>query len=257
MSLLHIDTALANSNNKIDVNIVKNNNNPFDIVYTFRVPRSNITSFTLCSAEIPIGFYNVRTPFNTFTVSNIADTVLTTYTVPPGFYPTIDTLLVALNAACTPNLLFETNADDSGTIMVTNQTYVSNVVLSTQTKNQPNVIAMLGFNVSNVCIPVTRVPGVAPYRITLDTYLSIYIPLIAGSSSEPSNITFKVPIDNGLTVTTRTLNILYASAKYYEQTIPNVTTASKFYNLPVQVYDRFGSLLDNHGVDWSFTLAIK
>jgi hypothetical protein len=258
MSLLHIDTALANSNNKIDVNIVKNNNNPFDIVYTFRVPRSNITSFTLCSAEIPIGFYNVRTPFNTFTVSNDSGTVLNSFTLPPGFYSTMDDVLNALNYECTPNLLFVYNGDVPSTIMVTNQLYPYDVILSTQANNQPNIIAMLGFDASNVCIFEQPFAGVAPWRITLDTYLSIYIPLIAGSSSEPSNITFKVPIDNGLTVTApRTLNILYASATYYEQTIPNVTTASKFYNLPVQVYDRFGSLLDNHGVDWSFTLAIK
>jgi len=257
MSLLHIDTALANSNNKMDVNIVKNNNNPFDIVYTFRVPRSNITSFTLCSAEIPIGFYNVRTPFNTFTVSDDSGTVLNSFTISPGFYPTTEQILNALNNECISYLQFVYNDDFPGTVMVINQGYLSNVILSTQANNQPNIIAMLGFDVSNVCIPDLYLTGVTPYRITLDTYLSIYIPLIAGSSSEPSNITFKVPIDNGLTVTTRTVNILYASAKYYEQTIPNVTTASKFYNLPVQVYDRFGSLLDNHGVDWSFTLAIK
>jgi hypothetical protein len=51
----------------------------------------DVGTVELKSAEIPIGFYNIRPPYNTFVING------TTYTVPPGNY-TITTLLQAMSA---------------------------------------------------------------------------------------------------------------------------------------------------------------
>jgi len=247
MSLLHIDTSLANSNNKVDTNIFKVDGNPFDLVYTFRIPRRDIKSFTLASAEIPIGFYNIRAPFNTCTIETQGTPY--TFSIPEGYYPGISDIVAALNNYTVTNPV----GNALGTFFVNGSLIGFNcsndpVIFTTQSGNQPNVLAMIGFY-DGQYIDGNGYATI-PFRITFDTYIVIYLPFIAGSSSEPSNITFKVPVNTAD-------QIFYTEATSFTQTIANVTSSSPFRTLKIQVFDRFGNLLNNNGLDWSLTLKIR
>ena len=81
--LIHLDTSATNAT-KID-------GNPFQVSIPLPVFYKNVNRVELVSAEIPSGFYNIRSPFNTFVVGGI------TYTVPPGNY-TISSLLSTMSS---------------------------------------------------------------------------------------------------------------------------------------------------------------
>jgi hypothetical protein len=70
--------------------VSKMDGNPFLTSILLYNNHRNVNTVELKSAEIPIGFYNIRSPYNTFIVNGV------TYTVPPGNY-TIDTLIDAMN----------------------------------------------------------------------------------------------------------------------------------------------------------------
>jgi hypothetical protein len=70
--------------------VSKTNDNPFLTSILLYNNHRNVNTVELKSAEIPIGFYNIRSPYNTFIVNGV------TYTVPPGNY-TVDTLIDAMN----------------------------------------------------------------------------------------------------------------------------------------------------------------
>jgi hypothetical protein len=81
--IINLDTAATNSR--------KINGNPFEVSIPLPVFYKNITRVELVSAEIPDGFYNIRSPFNTFVVNG------STYTIPVGNY-TNSSLLIAMNS---------------------------------------------------------------------------------------------------------------------------------------------------------------
>jgi hypothetical protein len=73
--------------------VSKTDDNPFLTSILLYNNHRNVNTVELKSVEIPIGFYNIRSPYNTFVIDGI------TYTVPPGNY-TIDTLIDAMNFTC-------------------------------------------------------------------------------------------------------------------------------------------------------------
>jgi hypothetical protein len=84
---VHLDTSETNGGSS---RIVKNMGNPFLASIFLGIVHKNVNTVELKSAEIPIGFYNIRSPYNTFTING------TTYTVPPGNY-TLPILLSVLS----------------------------------------------------------------------------------------------------------------------------------------------------------------
>ena len=93
--LIHIDTSATN--------VTKIDGNPFQVSIQLPVFYKNVNRVELVSAEIPSGFYNIRSPFNTFVVGGV------TYTVPPGNYTT-DSLLSTMNSLInSTSLVFTTN----------------------------------------------------------------------------------------------------------------------------------------------------
>ena len=90
---IHVDTGNASNLFSTGSSLVyKSNNNPFSSSILFEIKHKNVQTIALKSAEIPIGFYNIRSPYNTFNISG------TTYTVPPGNY-NVNSLITALNTA--------------------------------------------------------------------------------------------------------------------------------------------------------------
>lgn len=88
---LHLDTSVS-SNVQVDGMPVvsKQNGNPFLCSIRLGYKHRDMETVELKSAEIPVGFYNIRAPYNTFIINGV------TYTVPPGNY-TIDSLIDAMN----------------------------------------------------------------------------------------------------------------------------------------------------------------
>jgi hypothetical protein len=90
---LHLDTSVSSNVQTSGMPIVsKINGNPFLSSILLYNNHKNVNTVELKSAEIPIGFYNIRPPYNTFIINGI------TYTIPPGNY-TITTLIAAMNTA--------------------------------------------------------------------------------------------------------------------------------------------------------------
>jgi hypothetical protein len=87
--LIHLDTSL---------NATKIDGNPFQLSISLPVFYHNVNRVELVSAEIPAGFYNIRSPFNTFVVN------AQTYTIPSGNY-TISSLLITMNSLISSTLL--------------------------------------------------------------------------------------------------------------------------------------------------------
>ena len=259
--LLHVDTASPLSNNSNDVSLVQVNGNPFDIVYNFKNIHRNVTTVALRSVEMPIGFYNIRAPFNSFTLSQPEDGYVYDLSIPEGYYSDINVIVNALNNIITglgtPTSLF---TDDIGTFFVygtlvgftSNGSYSGTPVLfSTLLPNlQPNILSLIGFKnnqtTAGVGIPMY---ALSAFRTSFDDYVTIYMPYFRSSSSEPFPISFKVQVKDHPVV-------FYTSGMGYEQLLINTDTTVRLQSLAVQVHDRFGNLLNNNGLDWSFTIEI-
>ena len=123
----HIDTS--------DGSIKKNSGNPFDVNIRSVKKYNNIESIELQSVEIPVGFYNIRSPLNTFTINGI------TYTIPPGNYDS-NSLLAVMNSIFKYGIFFVTNSIVQVSSYVTNG-LVAYWDLSTSTANNGDVLTSI------------------------------------------------------------------------------------------------------------------
>lgn len=226
--LIHVDTQTAN----------KVNGNPFNCTYVLTNKHKCLVEATLKNVQMPIGFYNVRAPYNTIVING------TTYTVPPGNY-TSATFLSALNATVTSAVgTFSINSSTNKFLFVPFSGSATITTASTVT-----LTTLLGF-VSGQS--GTSITATYSYIINFDTYVDVYIRNFTTSSTENQLVTFKIPVD------VASGQILHwAENSKDTQVIPirySVETIDRFI---IQVYDRFGNIIDNNGIDWSFTLQIK
>jgi hypothetical protein len=238
---INIDTGSLLSTAAGQSVINKNNGNPFDVMIRFQKPHSGINRLTLKNAQIPIGYYNIRAPYNTITFGS------TTYTVSPGNYNST-TFLSALNSATTAignwsyipatNLMQFTSTSGTVTLVIpTGLTY-------------PTLASLLGF-VSTQTLTGTNLVSTNSYIINFDTYICIYIDNVGRPSIEPSKSTFKIPVDvpNG--------SILQWSENKQDEEYVDVKDQRSIDRLIIAVYDRFGNVLNNNGLDWSFTIEMQ
>lgn len=221
-------------------NVVKQSNNPFNCTVILGQTHRRLRCVSLKCAEIPIGFYNVRAPYNTVTIGS------TTYTITPGNY-TISTLCTAINTVITAGV--GSFAANSGSSTVTFTSASGSVTLTTFSGSLPNLLYFLGFVNGQSGSSIT---GTNSYMVNFDTYMSIYIPNLRNSSLEPSFITFKIPL------TVASGGVQYYSEKtQFEQELQIFDKMIMFDRLDIQVRDRFGQQLNNNGIDWSFTIEIE
>ena len=243
-SQIHIDTAITANVQSVS-QVTKLNSNPFQCTYQFGNNHRGLCSISLQNAQIPIGFYNVRAPFNTIVISG------TTYTITPGNYTT----LALLNAAIvTPGGVALSTlgsfAASSVTGVVTFTAAGGNKSLGPVTPN--SLLSFLGYNHTSTTAVAATLTGTYPYTLNWDTYINIWIENIGQSSMEPAQITFKLPLS------TLTNNVLYWSVgsqntQYMEVFNKNV----RIDRLNIVVLDRFGTILNNNGLDWSMSFDIE
>ena len=239
---IHIDTASALNvttvtNSPGQASIYKVNGNPFQCTAILGNRHRAIRSAALKDAQIPIGFYNIRAPYNTITLNGI------TYTVPPGNY-TITNLINTLNGVVT-NTIGVFNASS-----VTNQiSFVSNNGPTTITVASLTLGAFLGFVNGQ---SGTSFTGVNSYIINFDTYISIWIGEIGTASLDPQQITYKVPLTSGSGSI-----VQYSEGSTWPQKVIYTDRSNRLDRLTIVVLDRFGKIINNNGLDWSFTLEIE
>lgn len=313
----------------IDTAVSKVGTEPFQCMYKFSAPHRKVSCVALRNAQIPVGFYNVRAPYNTITickaVSTVEDTLTlngTPYTVPPNVY-TLDTLINVLNglisavgsfsvvngfvvlttnssvtltvtgaakdlwkllgfvtgqsgttiiAVNVPQLTFTIGAASYpvspnnytvATLITAVNTAISGVgTLALESTNglitltagttrviscpTPDLSFLLGFShgQSGTSILASR-PAIASF----DTYIRIHIENLNVPSTETNPCTFKIPVTYG-----NDKLILWNELSQNAQQNVVLATSSHIDRLNINVYDRFGGLLTNRGLDWSMTL---
>ena len=174
---IHVDTSTTSSNT-----VYKYDNNPFNCSVLLGQTHRRLRSVTLKSAEIPLGYYNIRAPYNVFTYTTSDGT--SNITLTPGNY-TSSSILSSINAGIggTPLAL------NSGTNKVT----YTNLSKTTTISAPPRSLAsFLGFTDQQVG---TTILATNSYNVSFDNYICIYIENLRASSLEPNvPITFKIPI---------------------------------------------------------------
>jgi hypothetical protein len=239
---IHVDTA---SSGKVETytgqvgqaSISKLNGNPFQVNAILGNRHRAVRSASLKDAQIPNGFYNIRAPYNTMNISSI------TYTLPPGNYTTTS-LMNSLNGVVTNAIgVFSTNS-------TTNQVnFLSNNGTATLNVQSLTLGSFLGFTNGQTG---TNITGTNSYIINFDTYVSIWIQNIGTSSLDGQQITYKVPITGGSGSITQ-----YTQGQNWDQKVIVTDRSNRLDRLQVTVLDRFGNILNNNGIDWSFTLEIE
>jgi len=246
-----------------DTNLITTST-PFDCQFILSDPLRRIKRIYLKSVELPINFLNVRTNFNSFNIllqKTSTPTALKSFTitVPNGNYKSIEELLSTLN-----NQIFNivwagsnlTDADWPYFTLNSNNTISLATVSSHLTFNlslSNFITQILGFTNYNPAY-LTTITSNRVYNLNYDTYLSIYCRNIPHKSSGVNGqlMTFKIPVNSV------SGNIYYVAENIsYSHYIEIKDESFILSNLQIQVYDQFNNLLDNNGMNWSFTLAFQ
>ena len=215
----------------------KINGNPFQCSIILGNRHRRIRSISLKNAQVPIGFYNVRAPYNTMNVNSIV------YTVPPGNYSAAS-FLATLN----------TTIGNSVGVFATNQslnlvTFTAGSGAVTMNVTPLSTLSFLGFTNGQVGTFITATNS---YIINFDTYLNIWIENLGQSSLEPSQITFKLPLNvnsGGI--------LQWTELSQFTQKVEVTDRGVRLDRLNITVLDRYGNIMNNNGIDWSFTLEIE
>jgi hypothetical protein len=228
--LINADTAL---------NTFKPAGNPFDCTIKFSQTHRRVRSVSLKNAQIPLGFYNIRAPYNTVTINGVG------YTMSPGNY-SASTFLNALNSAVTAAVGVFSIANATNLI-----TFVpaSGSATITTNVNPPDLGTLLGF--SNA-VTGSNITASNCYIINFDTYINVWMQNIGTSSLETTMCSFKIPLSGGPGT------IIQWAEKSQNEARVCVTDSSVIVDrLIIKVLDRFGQPLNNNGLDWSFTLEVE
>ena len=217
--------------------VSKVSGNPFQCTVILGNRHRAIRSLTLKNVQMPVGWYNVRAPYNTMNVNSIS------YTITPGNY-SITTLLAALNTTVTSSV----GAFSTGSLN-NNIQFSSAAGIATMNVQPLTLLSFMGFTDGQ---QGTAFYGTNSYIVNFDTYVRIWIENLGTSSMEPSQTTFKVPV----TVGSGSIMHWLENAQNSQTTI--VTDRGvRLDRLNIQVLDRYGNILSNSGIDWSFTLEIE
>jgi hypothetical protein len=111
----------------------------------------------------------------------------------------------------------------------------------------------LGYAVSGTATGTSSaITAPNPYTLNWDTYISMWIPNVGQSSLEPAQITFKIPLS------TVTSGVAYWSEGSQNiQKICITDNSVRVDRLNIVFLDRFGTILNNNGLDWSMSFDIE
>lgn len=241
-----MDTSSTTIINSLSPQVSKTGGNPFQCTYIFGNRHRGMRTISIQNAQIPIGFYNIRAPFNTLVIGG------TTYTITPGTYKTLDDLNAAIVTPGTVAL--STIGSFSAAIGIVTFTFVSNFNPKTLGPVTPNsLLSFLGYTQTTpVTTNGTTLVATNPYTLNWDTYINMWIENIGPSSLEPAQITFKIPLNNQMN------GIVYWSENSQNrQKICITDNNARIDRLNIVFLDRFGNILNNNGLDWSMSFDIE
>jgi hypothetical protein len=241
--MIHIDTAsVSNVTSSFGSYgpqpcVTKLNGNPFQCQVILGNRHRRLRSVALKNAQIPIGFFNIRAPYNTLIIDNV------TYTVLTGNY-SITNLINAINS------LITISVGEFAVDPLTNSiTFTSSSGVPILSVTQPSLLYFLGFTDLQQGVSITATYS---YIVNWDTYLNIWIENLGQSSLEPAQITYKVPLSVGSAGVQQ-----YSEAATHVQKLDVTDRGVRLDRLNIEIQDRFGNILNNNGIDWSFTLEIE
>jgi hypothetical protein len=220
-----------------EASVKKVNGNPFQTAIILENQHQRVKSIALKDAQIPIGFWNVRTPYNTLVINSV------TYTVQPGNY-TASTFVAALNTAVGSTVgVFAING-------ATNFfTFTATTGTATFFVGPLTLLAFLGFTNGQ---SGTFITATSAYIINFDTYLVIWIENLGQSSLDSGQVTFKIPLETGPGTI-----LQYSEMTHYKQVIQLTDYGARMDRLNITFLDRFGNILNNNGLDWSATFELE
>ena len=235
--LIHVDTASTSNIYLTQSAVKKINGNPFQTSITLENQHQRVKSIALKDAQIPIGFWNVRAPYNTLSINSV------TYTLPQGNYNSVS-FLAALNAAVG-------NGVGVFAISQTNNffTFSSNSGTSVLNVSPLTILAFLGFTNGQ---SGTFITATSSYIINFDTYIIIWIENLGQFSADSGQVTYKIPIEVG-----QGSILQYSELSHYRQVINLTDLGFRLDRLNITVLDRFGNILNNNGLDWSATFELE
>lgn len=240
---IHVDTSSTVANT-----IQKLNNNPFQCSVFLGQTHRRVRKVSLKSAEIPVSWNNIRSPYNSFVISVAG--VQYSYTVAPGVYSTA-TLLIALNTAINSSTTYPIAGTpltlNAGTGRITFVNAGGNTIIIAPPRS---LGYFLGFVNGQSGTTIVATNG---YLTSIDNYVAVYIENLRASSLEPNvPITFKIPI----IATSGSINF-YSEGGQWKQMIEIYDPNVRIDRLNITVLDRYGQQLDNNGNDWTFTLEVE
>jgi hypothetical protein len=113
----------------------------------------------------------------------------------------------------------------------------------------PTLATFLGYSNGATGTTITSTGSV---NINYDTYINVWLQNLATSSQETTRCTFKIPLVTGPGTTIQWADNVQNEAKV------EVTDSSVIVDrLIITVTDRYGQIVDNNGLDWSFTMEIE
>lgn len=250
-----------NNTYEIHVDTVnKMSGDPFQCSVYLSNTHRNVRAISLKSVQLPIGFYNVRSPYNTVTING------TVYTLTPGYYSNVTSFLSALNTIVTAGVGAFTYSNTTGFTTFTSAAGSSTITTtspylwagpsfggvqnstSINLASAPSLGSLMGFSNAQSGTTITSTNAL---QLNIDTYIKLYIPNLGTSSLEANMMTFKLPISNQTLGTT----LMYEP---FDPPCVNVTDqTAKIDKIQIQVLDRWGNPITNGGVDWAFTLKVS
>jgi len=206
---------------------------PFDCTVTLQQPLQKIRSVELVSAEVPIGFYNIREPYNYLLFWQGKTTI------PDGYYSVTD-IVTQCNAYIPSAYTFSVSS-------LTGKLSLAST--STGTLYATPLSMLLGFSSSTVTS--TSWTASYPPNLAYDLYLNLHIKNLPTQSVSTVPCTFKIPVsvNNGQVQ-------YYTEQSDFSQKIDVDDNKTVISFLQLRVLDVNGTALDNNGFDYSMTLRV-
>ena len=237
------------------INSVDTNNDVFDTVFTLNQKYTNIKKIYLKNCEIPIGFSNIRSSNNSNILRFVLNGVSYNVTITSANYTSISTLLTALNAS-----ILSAITSTGFTFVLSVNTSNNIIITSTGAFSSYSIIQTTLSNILNINSAINQTAGTYTssfiYNLGYDTYIQMSFyngPSIFSSQGNNVYSALKVPLN------TNAYNILFYSTDRgeYDQALTISDNNFILSQLRIIIYDRFGYLLNNGNLEYSFTLAIE
>ena len=226
---------------------------PFNCLFTFQNPITNIKKIYLKSLELPVDITNIRSGLSTFTISY--NSTIYSKTLPDNNYTNISTLINDLNTIWTATItnitvLFSVNTlNNIISVKLTGTVPLTFSIIPT--KFSTNI---LGYKYQSGSATGNTYSVVASnqYLLSVDNYIIFNLMNLSVDNNNISNTVcnFKIPLNasNGMVYFENEFSNL-------SQYVCNGDRALRLSSLKIQLNDRFGNALYQNNNDFSFTLG--